>query len=367
MPDPRVVKLADVLVNYSTAVRPGDWVFIRGHVAAMPLVEELLRHVLRAGGRPNVVLSSDELQELMLREASDEQLQWVSPIDEMMLGRADVYIAMLAAHNTHALTNIDPRKLQVQALARRDLIATYMRRMGDRSLRAAGTLFPTTGYAQDADMSLPDFEDFAYAAMFVDQPDPVARWQEMEARQQRLVEWLDGKKQVVVRSPNAELTLSIVGRRFINDSGHVNMPGGEIFTSPIEDSVNGWVKFSFPSVRNGVEVDGVSFDLRDGRVVRASAQKNEAYLLSQLDVDAQARTIGEWAIGTNYNIQRFTKSILYDEKIGGTMHMAIGSGFPEIGGKNQSSVHWDFICDLRQDSEIFVDGALFYKNGEFQV
>lgn len=367
MPDPRVTKLADVLVNYCTAVRPGDWVFIRGHVAAMPLVEALLRQVLRAGGRPSVLLSSDELQEIALREASDEQLQWVSPIEEMMLSQADVYIAMMAAHNTHALTNIEPRRLQVQQLARRDLLGTYMRRMADRSLRAVGTLYPTTGYAQDADMSLPDFEDFVYTSMFIDQPDPVACWQEMQARQQRLVDWLDGKKQVVVRSPNADLTLSIAGRRFINDSGHVNMPGGEIFTSPVEDSANGWVRFTYPSVRYGVEVDGVTFELRDGQVVRATAQKNEAYLLGQLDVDPQARFLGEWAIGTNYNIQRFTKSILYDEKIGGTMHMAIGSGFPEVGGKNQSSVHWDFICDLRQESEIFVDGTLFYKNGEFQV
>jgi aminopeptidase len=216
-------------------------------------------------------------------------------------------------------------------------------------------------------MSLRDYEDFVYAATFADQDDPVACWRGIHDTQQRLVEWLRGKKDVRVRGPNIDMTLSIEGRAFVNSDGHRNMPSGEIFTGPVEESANGWVKFTYPAIRAGYEVQGVEFEFKDGRVAQARARKNEAYLLSQLDSDAGARYLGEFALGTNYGIQRFTKSILYDEKIGGTLHMAVGRGYPETGSKNRSSVHWDFICDMRQDSEIWVDGELLYKNGVFQI
>lgn len=216
-------------------------------------------------------------------------------------------------------------------------------------------------------MSLRDYADFVYAATYADQPDPVQCWRTVHDRQQRLVDWLNGKSQVIVRGPHVDLTLSIAGRTFINSDGKRNMPSGEIFTGPVEDSVNGWARFSYPAIRGGREVEGVEFTFKDGKVVQATAKKNQEYLLSQLDSDEGARYLGEFAIGTNDQIQRFTKSILYDEKIGGTMHMAVGAGYPETGSRNQSSIHWDFICDMRQESEIWVDGELFYKNGLFQV
>jgi aminopeptidase len=181
------------------------------------------------------------------------------------------------------------------------------------------------------------------------------------------VDWLEGKKQVTVKSPNADLTLSIEGRTFINSDGKNNMPSGEIFTGPVEDSANGWVEFTYPAIRRGREVTGVRLEFEDGKVVKAKADKNEAYLISQLDSDEGARYLGEFAIGTNYGIQQFTKSILYDEKIGGSFHMAVGAGYPETGSVNKSSIHWDFICDIKEDSEILVDGELLYKDGEFQI
>ena len=229
------------------------------------------------------------------------------------------------------------------------------------------TNYPCPAFAQEADMSLSDYERFVYAATFADQPDPVAAWQAVHEMQQRLVDWLRGKEQVVVRGPNVDLTLSIAGRTFINSDGKRNMPSGEIFTGPVEDSVNGWIRFTYPALRGGREVDGVEFEFKEGQVVRASAAKNEEYLISQLDSDPGARYLGEFAIGTNYQIQRFTKSILYDEKIGGTLHVAVGAGYPETGSRNQSAVHWDFICDMRHESEILVDGELFYRNGQFVV
>jgi len=367
MTDPRIEKLAATLVNYCTSVQPGDWVLVRGHVLALPLVEETVRHVTAAGGNPTVLLMSDELDEAFLRGANEGQLNWVSPTDEMMADKIDVRIVISGASNTRSLTGIEPRKQQLYQNARRKLSQTYMQRSAAGRHRWVGTLFPCPAYAQEADMSLRDYEDFVYAATYADQPDPVQCWQQVHDMQQRLVDWLQGKEQVVVRGPHIDLTLSIAGRTFINSDGKRNMPSGEIFTGPVEDSVNGWVKFTYPAIRGGREVEGVELRFKDGKVVEASARKNEEFLISQLDSDAGARYLGEFAVGTNYQIQRFTKSILYDEKIGGTLHMAVGAGYPETGSRNQSSVHWDFICDMRQASAIWVDGELFYKDGQFQV
>ncbi len=195
----------------------------------------------------------------------------------------------------------------------------------------------------------------------------MAEWGKIHAMQQRMVEWLAGKREVKVTGPNADLSLSIAGRTFINSDGHRNMPSGEIFTGPVEESVNGWVRFTYPAIYMGREVDGVELRFKDGKVVDATATKNEEFMISVLDTDAGSRYLGEFAVGTNMGIQRFTKSILFDEKIGGTIHMAVGAGYPETGSKNNSAVHWDMICDMRNGGQIHVDGELFYENGVFVV
>jgi aminopeptidase len=185
--------------------------------------------------------------------------------------------------------------------------------------------------------------------------------------QQSKVEWLKGKQQITLQGPNIDLSLSIDGRKFINCDGMYNMPDGEIFTGPVEDSVNGWVRFSYPSIVGGRSVSGIELKFEQGKVVEGRAEQNDDLLQAQLNTDAGARYLGEFAIGTNFGINRFTGSILFDEKIGGTIHMAIGMGYPESGSKNTSAVHWDMICDMRQESEIRVDGDLFYQNGQFVV
>lgn len=367
MLDSRLEKLADVLVNYSTAVKKGDWVIINANVFALPLVTEIVRHVYRAGGNPTVNLNAESLQEAFYLEANEEQLGWVAPFEEMMIEQADVSIAIRAAENTRTLTNIDSQRQAISRKARSHYFKKTMERAARGEFRWVVTQYPCPAYAQEADMSLREYADFVYKATFVDQPDPVQCWNDLYQEQQRLVDWLKGKKEVVVHGPHIELKLSIDGRTFINSDGKNNMPSGEIFTGPVEQSVNGWVQFTYPAIRDGREVEGVELRFEDGKVVQASAKKNQEYLLSCLDSDAGARYLGEFAIGTNYGIQRFTKSILYDEKIGGTLHMAVGAGYPETGSQNQSGIHWDFICDMRQDSEIYVDGELFYKNGQFQI
>lgn len=367
MADIRIERLATLLVNYCTSIKPGDWVLVAGHLSALPLIEEVVKRVAIAGGNPTIDLQTESIDEAMLRHASEEQLGWVTPYAQMMAENVDARIVVRGAYNTRSYTNVDPKRIRLYQQAQRKFQSTYMQRSAEGNHRWVGTLFPCAAYAQEADMSLGEYEDFVYGATYADQPDPVACWQKIHDIQARLIDWLAGKSEVVVRGPNVDLQLSIQGRTWINSDGKRNMPSGEIFTGPVEDSVNGWVRFTYPAIRDGLEVEGVEFKFEEGKVVEARAEKNEKYLLSQLDSDGGARYLGEFAIGTNYQIQRFTKSILYDEKIGGTMHMAVGAGYPETGSHNRSAIHWDFICDMRNDSEILVDGELFYKNGQFQV
>ena len=367
MHDPRVEKLAKILVDYSIAVKSGDWVVVRGSSLAFPLIEAVVRNVYQAGGHPTTLIENDALEEIHLRDASEPQLQWVSPLETLAFQKMDALITVRATGNTRLLSGIDPQKARLRQVARKDLQETYMSRSAEGSLRWVSTQYPCPAYAQDADMSLSDYEDFVYAATYADQPDPVACWRKVHDEQQHLVDWLKGKDQVIVRGPNCDLTLSIAGRKFSNSDGRRNMPSGEIFTGPVEESANGWIRFTYPAISGGREVEGVELEFKDGKVVNAKARKNEDYLLALLDSDQGSRYLGEFAVGTNYGIQRFTRSILYDEKIGGSIHLAVGAGYPETGSKNKSALHWDFICDMRNGSEILIDGELFYRNGKFMV
>jgi aminopeptidase len=367
MRDPRLVKLANLLVNYSVKVQPKEWVMISSHMVAEPLTSEVVRAILEAGGNPQVLMFSDDIEEYNIKYASDDQLSWISPATKMLYEKADVLIALRAQDNTNHLAGIDPKKQQLLGQSRQELMKVYMERSAAGDLKWTLTNFPCPAYAQDANMSLSDYEDFVFGATYCDKEDPVAEWQRIHDEQQKVVDWLKGKKQVTVKSPNADLTLSIEGRTFINSDGGHNMPSGEVFTGPVEDSVNGWVEYTYPAIHQGKEVNGIRLEFKDGKVVNASAEKNEEFLLAMLDSDEGARYLGEFAIGTNYGIQKFTKSILYDEKIGGSFHMALGAGYPETGSKNVSAIHWDMICDIRQDSEIRVDGELLYKDGKFMI
>jgi len=367
MVDPRISRLAHLLVTYSVAVKPGDKVLIRGNSNSLPLVKETFREVIRAGGHPLVFWEEQAFSEILLKEGNDDQLRYISEPERITMETYDCLIGLRGSENTRALSNVDPSRQQIARIAGRDLMKTFMERSARGELRWTTTMCPTNAQAQEADMSLAEYEDFVFAACHVDKADPVTEWQKVRAEQQKLVDWLVGKDEVVVKGPNVDLKLSIRGRKFINADGTANMPDGEIFTGPVENSVNGWIRYTYPAIYNGREVEGIELRFADGRVIDASAKKNEAFLISVLDTDPGARYLGEFAIGTNYGIDRFTKSILYDEKIGGTLHTAVGSGYPETGSQNQSSVHWDMICDMRQGGQIWVDGTLFYENGRFVI
>jgi len=367
MKDPRVEKLADLLVNYSVSIKPGERVEIRGTPQAEPLLLEVYQKVLQAGGHPMTKVTPGGLNEIFYKFASDEQLKYIHKPTRIVYEEYDVIINLMAEENTKALSSVDPKRMVIASQARKELSQLFMDRAGRKELKWTLTLFPTQASAQEAEMSLSEYEDFVYQACMPDMNDPVGYWNNVFAEQQKVVDWLADKDMVHVKGPGTDLKLRVKGRKFINCACKENVPDGEIFTGPIEDSVEGVVTFSYPAIYSGKEVNNVRLTFEKGRAVKATADKNEDFLNKTLDTDDGARFVGEFAIGTNAGIQQFTREILFDEKIGGSFHMALGASYPESGGLNQSAIHWDMICDLRDGGEITADGQLLYKNGKFML
>jgi aminopeptidase len=367
MNDPRVDKLAEVLVNYSTEVRKGDRILIQGQAVAEPLLKSIYIEALKAGGHPFIMVGLPGMNTLPYKYASDEQLQYIHEPMRYVIENYDVGITIQASENTKAMSNVDPAKLALERSARKELFVTMLQRVAERDFRWVGAQFPTNAHAQDAEMSLEEYADFVFNACVPEGKDPVQYWQEFAARQQKIVDWLEGKKVVHVQAPETDLTFSIEGRTFENSDGHENMPDGEIFTSPVEDTLEGQIAFSYPGFYQRRVVEGVRLWFEKGRIVKATAEKNEDFMLATLDTDEGSRYIGEFAIGTNEGVTKFTRNTLFDEKIIGTMHLAIGAAFPECGGTNQSSVHWDIVTDMTEGGQITVDGELLYENGQFVI
>lgn len=367
MSDQRIVRLAEVLVRYSTDVQPGELCAIEGESAAEELIEAIYEEVLRAGANPVVLMATRRSQASLFALASDEQLDFVSPLARHLTEHADVRIRVQASSNPRELSQVDPAR-QVR---RQRASVTLMERMMERSaageLRWAICQFPTDGYAAEAEMSLTAYEDFVYGACLCDRDDPVAAWRQHAGELERLAAWVEGRDEVHIRGPGTDLRLSVAGRRFIAADGRRNMPDGEFFTGPVEDSAEGEISFQLPTMFGGREVGGVRLRFQAGQVVDASAERGEQLLLLMLDSDPGARRLGELGIGTNFKIARGTRSILFDEKIGGTVHLALGRSYPETGGVNESSLHWDMICDLRRGGTIAVDGEVLQRDGRFTV
>jgi aminopeptidase len=366
MYDPRLEKLADVLVNYSTTIRPGDFVRLAGPPVSRPLIVTLYAAVISAGGHPHVQMVPDECGEIRLELGNEQQLVFEDPLDLYTIERIDASISLWAQDNTKSLSQTDPQKQALVSQSRKRLTSRFMERAAHGELRWVGTQFPCHAAAQDAQMSLAAYEKFVFGAGLLHLPDPADAWREISQRQQQVVDYLNGKHEVRFTTPQGtDLTVGATGRTWINCDGHENFPDGEVFTGPVEDATEGFVCYSFPAVHGGREVDGIRLQFRAGRVVDATAAKGEDFLHAMLDQDAGARALGEIALGTNYAVRHYTRNTLFDEKIGGTFHAALGAAYPETGGKNQSGLHWDMVCDLRQGGKIFVDGELISESGRF--
>ena len=367
MPDGRAIKLARVLVHYCCEVRPGDLCAIEGESTGEELIHAAYEEVLRAGGHPVVLMTPARAQSSFLTLASDEQIDHVSPVARLVSEEADVRIRVIAEANPRELSEVDPARQVRRQRATGELIERVMERSAAGELRWTVAQFPTNGAAAEAEMSLTAYEDFVYRACLCDHDDPIAAWHEEAERIARLVDWASGREEVRLVGPGTDLTLNVAGRTFLAADGRRNMPDGELFTGPHEESAEGEITFHLPTSFGGREVAGVRLRFEGGRVVDAGAERGEELLHEMLETDAGARRVGELGIGTNYDIQRGTRSILFDEKIGGTVHLALGRSYPETGGVNESALHWDLICDLRRGGSVSLDGEELQRDGRFVV
>jgi aminopeptidase len=335
--DNRIKKHAEVLLKYSLDIKKGEKIIIVGDVVTLPLIKESYRLAVELGALPQVLINSEELKEILLKRGSEEQIKYVPVSVKKAFETVDVVLSFFGGTNTRMLSNVNPEKLKLSA------------------------------QGQEANMSISEYENFVYGASYIDSKDPIAEWKEIEKKQEIICKILNGKKHLRIVSKDTDLKMSIEGRRWVNCCGRVNFPDGEVFTGPVEDSVEGHIRFSFPGIYGGREIEDIQLTFERGKVVKALAAKGQELLEQLLETDKGARYVGEIAAGTNYNIQKFTKHMLFDEKIGGTVHLAIGRSIPESLGKNQSAIHWDMLCDMKKGGEIYADGELVYKDGKFLI
>jgi aminopeptidase len=363
--DPRVTRLAQLIVEYSLEIRERQILRIDAPDVAAPLAIALYRATLGAGGFPYPTIAVDGLLEILLDEGSEEQLAFVSPLQQHEIETIDALATIWSETNTRSLSRVDPGRHARFLGAQRQLSNRRWERISAGEMSWCGTLFPTNAHAQDAEMSLARYEDFVYGACHVDEDDPSAHWRLVAASLRRHADDLESVRELRIVGPDTDLLVGVDGRRWIAADGRFNMPDGEVFTSPVETETEGEIRYTFPAIYHGREVEDVRLRFEGGRVVAAEAARGSDYLSSLLDMDEGARVLGEVAFGLNYEIDRFTRNILFDEKIGGTMHLALGSAFPQAGGSNTSGLHWDMICDLRAEGEVYADGELIWKAGRF--
>ena len=367
MKDIRIDKLADLLVNFSLDVQPKQRIMLQGASGGEPLMGAIMQKCLQAGAFPFYVPFYSEYFENIFRYAKPDMFEDLLRPYKDLVESFDARVYIYGENNTKSASQFDPEIVSSYYAEAAKVSKIMINREAKGEMNWVLSLFPTNAYAQDANMSLTDYENFVYSACMPDPNDPIGYWKKVAARQEKIVAWLKGKNQVHISAPGTDLTLSVAGRPFISCACEVNVPDGEVFTSPVENSANGYVYFTYPTMYQGFEVDKVRLKFKDGKVVNASAEKNDEFLIKKLDTDPGARFLGEFAIGTNEGINRFTGNILFDEKIGGSFHLALGHGYPEAKTQNDSAIHWDMICDLRNGGEITVDGELFYKNGAFVI
>lgn len=368
MRDQRIDRLAEVLVRYSVGVNKGDVVLLRGPVLSEPLLTACHREVVRAGGHPILRVRIPDTEEALMRHGEDEQISYVYPCHRKDFEIANGLISVWAEDNTKAMTTVPAAKQALASQARKPLLDIMLKRSslkGDAKFRWVGTQYPCQSSAQDAEMSLSEYEEFVFRAGLLHLSDPAKAWRKVGEAQARVCDYMNKAKELRFITGKTDLRLGIEGRKWINCDGRNNFPDGEVFTAPIESATEGEVHYSFPAVFQGQEVQGVVLRFKGGKVVDASASKGQAFLHEMLDMDKGAKTLGEVAIGTNYAITHYTKNTLFDEKIGGTFHAALGAAYPESGGRNKSALHWDMVCDLRKGGRVEVDGKVISKSGRF--
>ncbi len=358
-------KYAQLLVNYCMEIKPTERLYINTTTLAEPLVREVYRAALRAGATVEVEMDFREKSKIFHEEAHlDSQLDFVPLQYAKAMLDFDAYLYIKAPFNLRESANANEEKTKRQKAALAPFSKKYFDRAATREMKRNFCLYPTIASAQEAGMSLEEYEHFVYNACKLYEPDPMAAWLNVRKEQQRFVDTLNAAQNVRYLSAKTDISFNTKGRKWINSDGQTNMPSGEVYTSPVEDSVNGVVHFDYPCLYMGKEVQDVTLYVTDGYIEKWEAGQGKDFLDYVFSLEG-TRRFGEAAIGTNYSINRMTKNILFDEKIGGTIHMAIGQSYPQCGGKNESTVHWDMISDMTKGGKIFADGQLIYENGLF--
>jgi aminopeptidase len=350
---------AELLAGYCLDVQAGDDVLVRSTSLAEPLLLEVQRAILERDAWPLLRVEVPGQMRSFYEHARDRHLDDYPELAHTEAKKIDALLGIQAPADTRELASVDPDRIARYARARRPIRDVTMKK------RWCSTLWPTQALADQAGMALPDFEAFVRDALFLSQPDPVRAWGGLRAFQERLIARLGGARELRLEADGTDLTVGVGGRTWVNSDGRRNMPSGEVFTGPHERSANGHVRFTVRSAPAGIDVDGVELELRDGEVVAARAAVGDAYLQRALATDDGARFLGEIGIGTNFGIARPIGTILFDEKIGGTVHLALGRSYPETGGKNRSALHWDLICDLRAGGRLSADGEVVQQDGRF--
>jgi aminopeptidase len=356
MNESKIKKLAWILVNHSTKVKPGENVIIQGFTQAKPLLREIYREVLKKGAYPRLKVSFEDFNYDYYELASEKQLKNLSKIDLYEIDNVDVVIAVGGNLNTRFLSGTDSKKYSMRNKALEPL---FNKRVDNT--RWVATRFPSTGLAQNAGMSIQQYTEFYFRATNKD-------WNREKAKQMRIKKLFDKAKKVRIVGKETDITLDIAKRNGILCYGQFNMPDGEVFYSPNEKKTEGHIMFNYPAIYNGHEVENVKLWFEKGKVVRFTCSDNRKFFQQMIDTDPGARYLGELGIGMNKEIRNLTKDVLLDEKMGGTIHLALGRAYKENGGTNKSAIHWNMIKDLRKKhggEEIYLDGKLVNKDGEW--
>ena len=359
-------KYAHLLIHYCLEIKPGERLYVQSTTLAEPLLREVYRAALKAGAHPEINMSFREKSRIFMTEANEDQLKYISPLYKEAIEEFDAYLVIRAPFNLREDQNIDAKKQQIRKNSTKDLMSTYFKRTASKSLKRSLCQYPTQASAQEAGMSLEEYEHFIFNACHLYSDEPSREWLKVRAEQQKIVDYLNTVDKINYKCNGTDIHFSVKDRIWINSDGQNNMPSGEVFTGPIENSVNGTVHFTYPSIYLGHEVEDIILEVKDGQIVSWKAKKGQELLDKIFEIEG-ARYFGEVAIGTNYNIQKATKNILFDEKIGGTIHMAVGQSYFQTGGKNESAIHWDMITDMKDGGQIYADGKLIYENGKFLI
>jgi len=359
-------KYAELLVHYCLELKAGEKLLIRSTTLAEPLIREVYRVALKLGAHVEVDMSFRSKNRIFIEESNTEQLHQLPVLYAKAMEEFDAYLFIRAPYNLREDVDLDKDKLKIRQLALKEIQQLYFKRTGEGKLKRNLCQYPTEACATEAGMTLEEYEQFIYTACHLYEDKPEEAWLKVRAKQQRIVDFLNQKDVIRYKGVGTDIRFSVKERTWINSDGQNNMPSGEVFTGPIEDTVNGVVHFAYPSIYMGKEVQGITLWVKDGYVEKWEAKEGGEILDKVFQIDG-ARYFGEVAIGTNYNIQQATKNILFDEKIGGTIHMAIGQSYMQTGGKNQSQIHWDMIADMKTDGEIWADDEKIYENGIFLI